>query len=663
MWTAQEGDASLMKKLIFQGMNIKYQNSDGCTPMHFAAEHNHIQCGILLVKAEADVSIMNRASQTPFDPSSNDFKDGILLSFQTKKTVCVFGNTMSDKGTVVASLQNEDAWFWTRIFNRLCRVWGISECTAGVEPVSLLSKHYGDVIFFDFAGQHEYHGPHVMFLESILIKGLSTVTIIVVVKATEEESAICHQLNRWLYPFSSMSSSANPVWVIVIGSHVNEAKHEVEAKEKLQVCYRRVKDNLRDFPLKFDNLCYPDCHQPYSSDISKLCRYLKEVSPPRYKDVHIGYSVPSVISRIRLGLLVYLNPPPQHQVGCSAYTMGWAKTFIYEILSLFVDKMNSIIISDFSDCMSPDKAILPADSLPIEAFKKFSLSGSFPCEVYSVFSPLKKIVNKFHLLICQHLSVLLLTLDHLLVPNVLLNLGFHLKVDSSNLSESFHSIGIFNEGCDYLFFPELVLTKLLNVSANVPSKSEINHTLFCQMVTGLSFVSPRLLQNIFVQLAADHAFHCQRSSESGEQYCKVWCGGNLWQASDDTVVQVIGGSEAMVHDTFTTIHNLSSGVSGTECMIHTVNSQVLLGNPKSPSPQEKFTGNFIMKIKKDGASMSLLFNSGSDMFERKADFDVLSDDQLSVDVVRRFSMLPCECMRSCECSVVKKRSKAYNTQE
>ena len=65
------------------------------------------------------------------------------------------------------------------------------------DPLYVTRCKYGNAVFFDFAGQHEYHGPHEMFMESIFNQRGSTVTIIVVVKATEEESVITQQLKHW----------------------------------------------------------------------------------------------------------------------------------------------------------------------------------------------------------------------------------------------------------------------------------------------------------------------------------------------------------------------------------------------------------------------------------------------------------------------------------
>ena len=650
MWTAQEGDDSLTKDLILQGVNVNYQDLVGHTALHVGAQHNHIQCGVLLVEAGADVSVVNEASQTPLDLSSNEFKDAILhtLSFQTKKTVCVIGNAMSGKSTLIASLQNENASFLKKICNWLFGVWDISERTAGIEPVSLRSKRYGDVMFFDFAGQHEYHGPHEIFLESILTEGLSTVTIIVVVKATEEESAICHQLNRWLHPFMKMSSSTNPVRVIVIGSYMDKVKYEMEAKEKLELCYRRVKDSLREVPLKFEDLCYLDCRQPYASDIYKLCTYLSDVPPPQYKARDAGYSICWVISRIR---------------------------------SFFEDKV--ISVSEFSDWIAHNKANLPTN-LPLagEVCKDLSSTGHFlylpskegtfngwlvldlPSilhEVYgTLFSPSKKIVNKFGLLNCQRLSVLFPTLDPSMIRDVLISLEFCVEVDPSILSESTHLMDGSDEGHKHLFFPALVATSPPKIFKNC----EGSHILSWQLkVSENSFLSPRLLQAIILQLAAHHVFHHKRGSETREHYCSVWSNGIFWQSlsvdvgveiSNSAVVQVIGRSEVsseelctyvstIIEDIFSTICNLSPRLSGGTYMIHPVNPQALLENPRSPSPQEMFPVEFILESRRNDKKGCLSCKGKEERAVRKLISDVFGGFEPSVHVIKGFQMPSCEC--------------------
>ena len=651
MWTAREGYDSLTKQLILQGVNVNYQNPDGHTALHFGAQHNHIQCGILLVEAGADVSIMSKAFQKPLKLSSNEFKDAILqtLSFQTKKTVCVIGNALSGKSTLIASLNNENVSFVKKIRNRLFGVQDISKRTAGIEPVSLRSKRYGDVMIFDFAGQHEYHGPHEMFLEAILSKSLSTVTIIVVVKATEEESAVRHQLNRWLHPFAQVQSSTNPIRVIVIGSHMDKVKHKVEAREKLELCYRRINSSLCDVPLKFEDMCYLDCRQPYSSDIYKLCKYLNNVPLPQYKARDTAYSICWVISRIR---------------------------------SSFERK--AISLSEFSDWIVNNQANLPTNLPPAEEVcKDLSSTGHFlylpskedvskgwlvldlPSilhEVYgTLFSPSKKIVNKFGLLNCQRLSVLFPTLNPSMICDVLISLEFCVEVDPSILSESTHLMDGSEKGHEHLFFPALVAASPPNVFNEA---SEGCHILSWQLeVSENSFISPRLLQTIILRLAAHHVFHHKRGSETREHYCSVWSSGIFWQSlsvdvaveiSNNAVVQVIARSElspddlctyvsTIIQDIFSTICDLSPRLSGGTYMIHPVNPQALLENPRSPSPQEMFPVELILKSRRNDKKGCLSCKGKEERAVRKLISDVFGGFEPSVDVIKAFQLPSCEC--------------------
>ena len=654
MWTAQEGDASLTRQLILQGVNVNYQNPHGYTALHFASQHNHIQCGILLVEAGADVSIVNKASQTPLDLSSTEFKDAILqtLSFQTKKTVCVIGNAMSGKSTLIASLKNENAWFWTRFRNRVFGIQDISERTAGIEPVPLRSKRYGDVMFFDFAGQHEYHGPHEMFLESIISKGFSTVTIIMVVKATEEESAICHQLNRWVHPFAKMSSFANSVRVIVIGSYMDKVKCKVEAKEKLKVCYRRVKDSLvHDVPMKFEDLCYLDCRQPYSSDISKLCQYLKDVPPPQYKDVHIGYSIPWVISRMRSSI-------DEKVISMSVFE-GW----IVHNRANLPTKLPPAeeVCKDLSS--TGHFLYLPSKEGSSNGWLVLDLPSVLHKVYGTLFSPSKKIVNEFGLLNCQRLSVLFPTLDPSMIRDVLISLEFCIEVDPSILSESTHLMDNSDEGHEHLFFPALVSTKPPIVFTE---EFKENHILSWQLeVSENSFISPRFLQTIILRFAAHYVFRRQQGSETRQHYCKVWRNGVFWQStedvdiavqiSDNAVVQVIGKSavspeglcmymSTIIQDIFGTNRDLSPSLEGTMYIIHPVNPQALLENPRSPSPQEMFPVDVIVESKRKGRTTCLSCNAKDKIANRNGISDVFGGFEPSVDVIERFSMSTCERM-------------------
>ena len=658
-WSAENGHDSLVRNLILQGVNVNYQDDSGRSALHFAASSNHIQCGILLVEAGADLRVVNRDSRTPLDLASKEFKDAInqTLSFNTKKTVCVIGNACSGKSTLIASLQNENAKLLDKVYHWLFGVKNISERTAGIEPVSLSSKRYGDTLFLDFAGQHEYHGPHEMFLESISSKSRCTVTIIMVVKVTDEESAISQQLDRWLHPVSEMATTMNPIRVVVIGSHMDMVKSKVDTKSKLECCYQRIRQSLCDAPLQFHDACYLDCRQPYSSDIKKLCAYLNDVPIPQYKAAEMPYSICWVISRMKTSL-----------------------------------ESEAIRVSDFTKWVEENKTNLPTNLPPSEEVcKDLSSTGHFMYlpnkedpsngwlvldltfilhEVYgTLFSPSKEIVNQFGLLNCQKLSVLFPSLDQGMVRDVLTSLEFCIDVDPSILAEEVTQLTeSADEDHDHLFFPSLVSSQPPEV---FPHSQQGCHVLSWQLVVvRRPFISPRLLQTTILRLTAHRVSHCKQDSDTREHYCDVWCNGIFWQSnedvdvavqiSDSTIVELIARSEVspevlcsyvstIAGDISATIRELSPTLSATAYIIHPANPQVLLENPRSPSPHERFPVDIILKSIRNGRSTCLSCKVEEEPATRKPISDLFCGFVPKEDVIRHLSFVAGEFVCLCVC--------------
>ena len=300
MIATHDGHSEIVKKLIFLGAKVGMQDSAGYTDLHYAAEGNHIQCGILLVEGGASVRIKNKFSQMPLDVAcSAEFKKAIMeaTSFTTRKTLCIIGNSEGGKSTLIAALQAKARnSFLSKLVPSFRRVGDRRKRTAGIEPIPHSSQRYGEV-FFDFAGQHEYHGPHQVFLESLLSNAGASVTLLLVVKLTEEEETILHQLHRWLSPIALMANVANPPPVIVIGSFLDKVKSEEESTAKMARCLEATTKNLEDLPLQIMGSCMLDCHQPQSRGMDVLCRYLEEI--PEFRAAHTQYSLAWVLSQIR----------------------------------------------------------------------------------------------------------------------------------------------------------------------------------------------------------------------------------------------------------------------------------------------------------------------------------------------------------------------------
>ena len=449
MIASSEGHHQVVKALILRGALVNEINLCSrlkFTALRYAASRNHIHCGILLIEGGANIQYSSsRGAISILDYGSTKFRTAVQQahSFHSKKTICVVGNACIGKSTLIASLQNENASLLKKVSNRIFGVKDIRQRTAGIEPVSLSSKRYGNVVMFDFAGQHEYHGPHEIFLESMLTKsGSTTVTIILVVKVTEEEAEISRQLYRWLAPISKMCSSSSPVKVIVVGSFLDKVNSKPQAQEKLTHCYQRIQNELKDAAMDFQGTCFLDCRQPYSSGIDQLCQWLSEIPTPQHKAIDKPYSVAWVISRIN-------------------HTCD----------------QKAIKLDDFSKWIDENRADLPTNLPPAEVVcSDLSATGHFlflpnkgdsskswlvldlPAILHDVYGRLfssKKFVDQFGLLQCVNLQCLFPTLNVEMVRHVLIALEFCIDVDRTPLNEEIMKLkGI--EESDNLFFPALV---------------------------------------------------------------------------------------------------------------------------------------------------------------------------------------------------------------
>ena len=221
MRAAMEGSDEIVCELIRAGANVNVVTTssgwyggpaDGSTALHVAAKYNSIKCGVLLVEAGADMKVRNKDSKSPLDLGSGDFQQTIrqAQSFSTKRIVAVIGNAEHGKSTLIAALQAEGKSIFKRFFNRFAQVEDIRQRTAGIEAVQFSSRKYGQTLFYDFAGQADYHGPHQSFLEAMLSKPGVSVTLLLLVKATDKEDIITQQITRWLQPLALTSAPSTP---------------------------------------------------------------------------------------------------------------------------------------------------------------------------------------------------------------------------------------------------------------------------------------------------------------------------------------------------------------------------------------------------------------------------------------------------------------------
>ena len=622
MEAAYCGHANVVVELIRAGADVSVVSSHewssvaaGSTALHFAAKQNNIECGVLLVEAGADMRTRNKNSKFPLDLASHDFQRAIqqAQSFSTKRIVAVIGDAEHGKSTLIAALQAEGNSLLKKVTNKFRKVQDIRQRTTGIEAVQFSSQKYGETLFYDFAGQTDYHGPHQSFLEAMLFKPGVSVSLLLLAKATDNEDIITRQVTHWLQPLSLTSAPSTPQ-VILVGSFLDQVESREEATKKLLRCTQSVQEQ---FHFNIQGPCLLDCRKPASEGIDQICTFLQENEPLQLNCKTFSYSLRWVLVQVRKGFCVpaltlhtfqswlqndaKLNPqhfPPAEQICHDLTSVGHAL-----FLTNKRDLTQSWLIVDL-------QAILH--------------------NVYgTLFSGSRGKVNQFGLLHCSQLTELFPKLDPAMIQEVLVSLEFCIQVDSSLLREELLKLIPKDKGDNWLYFPALVSAQPLEVFPKDPHPHHLQWACWQLRAAEKHFISAHLLQTIILRLAANHVFTHELSPSVREHCCSVWVNGLSWmstkdvdvavQISDSSVVQVVGRSKTgqrcgrgeaepeklyhymstVVSDVIKTTAQLSPKLEATSYIVHPYTPAMWEGS-KAPPPDSLYPVSSIIHCISDG---------------------------------------------------------------
>ena len=625
MGAADWGSDEVVCELIRAGASVNVVTSQrlglaaGSTALHFAAKYNKIKCGVLLVEAGADMTARNKDSKTPLDLASDNFQQIIrqAQSFSTKRIIAVIGNAEHGKSTLIAALQAEGKSVLKRFANRFTQVEDLRQRTAGIEAVQFSSHKYGQTLFYDFAGQADYHGPHQSFLEAMLSKPGATVTLLLLVKATDEEDLITQQITRWLQPLALTTAPSTPE-VILVGSFLDQVKSKEEAAGKLRRCTQSVQEEL---PFNIQGSCLLDCRKPESEGIRQICIFFEKIHPLQLNPSTLSYNLNWVLAQLKK---VFSAP-----------------AITFQTFQSWVEENEEVRLWDLPppeevcrDLTAVGHALFLLNKQdPSQSWLILDLQAVLHNVYGTLFSGSQGKVNQFGLLHCSQLAELFPKLDPTMIQEVLISLEFCIQVDSRMLQDDLVKITAGTEGEGWLYFPALVSAKPCeffrkdlepqNQPSQLFSKDADPHPLqwVCwQLRTEKRhLISAHLLQSIILHLAANHVFTHELPSVI-EHCCSVWTNGLSWmsitgvkvvvQISGSSVVQVVGCSKAgpekllqylstIVQNVIKTTTQLSPKLKATSYIVHPY-TPTMLEDTKAPPPDSLYPVSSIVRCISDG---------------------------------------------------------------
>ena len=268
---------------ISQYISTWVVDDDGYTPLHVACRSKHGDILAVLLKGSAPIMIRNNLGETPRDIATvnnsamidryvkqNKAKiyshyKAIQAHAKAKYSVAeritrvfVIGNPGAGKSSLIETLKREG------FFESLRRVTKTSVPlhTAGIVPSIYTSKHYGRVLFYDFAGDAEYYSSHAAILENFACSGKGVNIFFIVVDLRDEMAVIEGKVQYWLSFIEYQQFQQPKPTMCVIGSHFDLLTGELGADRKLGFQKLASRQDCAHFLL--------DCCQPNSPQIADL---------------------------------------------------------------------------------------------------------------------------------------------------------------------------------------------------------------------------------------------------------------------------------------------------------------------------------------------------------------------------------------------------------
>ena len=274
-------------------------DNNGDTPLHICARLDRAGNIRILLELDPPVMIRNNLGQTPKDVEDKnggiysyiaaymeENKDKIdrhykLVQKHAKKKYSlpepitrafVVGNPGAGKSSLVEALKREG---FVDSFKRVSES-SVPPHTAGIVPSIHTSKHYGRVLFYDFAGDAEYYSSHSAILENLASSRKGDNIFLLVVDMREEVAEIKKIFHYWLSFIQHHQYNGQLPHLMVVGSHLDLLTEDVAKArgEEFQMFY----DSIDTEVVQMSALTILDCCKPRSRQISGLQTHLSSLT-------------------------------------------------------------------------------------------------------------------------------------------------------------------------------------------------------------------------------------------------------------------------------------------------------------------------------------------------------------------------------------------------
>ena len=260
------------------------QNGSGDMPLHIVCRMSRGSklpfLKMLLSTPGINPEIVNLEGRTPIEVAGTNYFaiDAIKKFLEHKKSsiqaylkIFVVGNSGNGKSTLIKAVTTEASQL--RKYSPLSKMKHVNPSdvpphTAGIVPIPFNSKHFGNAVLYDFAGQHEYYSSHAAVMENLILP--SPPLFLLLIDISKSKKIIRKELVYWWH-FINNQRAATPPHVILAGSHKDMVKSG--DREELEV---KIRDWIKGIPVSFEFVGYfpLDCRKLVSQGLNALLTQL-----------------------------------------------------------------------------------------------------------------------------------------------------------------------------------------------------------------------------------------------------------------------------------------------------------------------------------------------------------------------------------------------------
>ena len=424
--------------------------------------------------------------------------------------------------------------------------------TAGIVPSIHTSKHYGRVLFYDFAGDAEYYSSHAAILDNLASSRKGDNVFLLVIDMRQEMAEIKQIFHYWLSFIQHQQFQGQQPSLIVVGSHLDLLAGDVAKTRGKE--FQMLYDSIDMEAVQMSALFMLDCCKPRSKQIAGIQSLMSRLTrdSPRYKLSLQASTLPgllekdfrnvpacstqALLSHIEdTGLQLLAKEQSLHQILLELHDLG---------LLFLIDSSNresSSVVLNMSQLTSiVHKSLFSEEAVLKASFEKEGLSFSFSAGIIP-------------------LSILAKVLPENITKECLVQLQYCQEISHAE-AHVFPSLKV-SDSTDqsFLFFPALCSADKSEVEWVTPPDLSYGIGWLARCTDPCDYLSPRfhhvlMLRLVFkFTLSAPHPPADQVSSGSPDLShfqlcCTVWKTGVHWLMKEgvECMVELAGANRKVV---------------------------------------------------------------------------------------------------------------------